>query len=109
MTQPSLPCTRRRLLLRPPNLRPADREPPLEAAMTHVYFHCSSAEELYLDRRGIEVEDLIEAQRRATQVIREFIDSHGSHDWRTWTLHVTDEEGDELFLMPCSCILGKPH
>jgi hypothetical protein len=80
-----------------------------EAAMTHVYFHCSNAEELYLDKRGVEVDDLIEAHHRATQVVRDFINSHGPHDWRAWTLHVIDEDGDELFMMPFSYMLGKPH
>lgn len=77
--------------------------------MTHVYFHCASADEVYLDRRGAEVEDLVEAHQRAAQVVRDFINNHGAYDWRTWTLHVSDENGEELFLMPFSYMLGKPH
>jgi hypothetical protein len=80
-----------------------------EAAMTHVYFHCSNAEKFVLDPRGVEVEDLLEAHQRATQVVQQFICSLGPHDWRTWTLHVSDEDGEEIFLMPFSCVLGKPH
>jgi hypothetical protein len=81
----------------------------METTMTHIYFHCTNAEEVYLDRRGIEVEDLAEAHLRATQVVREFINSHGPHDWRGWVLHVIDEDGDELFMMPFSYIIGRPH
>jgi aspartyl-tRNA synthetase len=92
-----------------PHLRPAGIEPAMEAAMTHVYYHCTSADEIYLDRRGIEVEDLVEAHQRAAQIVKEFINSHGPYDWRTWTLHVSDEDGEELFLVPFSYMLGKPH
>ena len=77
--------------------------------MTHVYFHCASGDEIYLDRRGAEVEDLVEAHQRAAQVVRDFIINHGAHDWRTWTLHVSDENGEELFLMPFAYMIGKPH
>jgi uncharacterized protein DUF6894 len=77
--------------------------------MTHVYFHCSNAEGLYLDRRGAEVEDLVEAHQRAAQVVRDYVSSHGPFDWRAWTLHVSDENGEELFLMPFSCMIGRPH
>src|SRR5262245_51805232 len=60
--------------------RPAGLEPPMEADVTHVYFHCASADEIYLDRRGTEVEDLVEAHQRAAQVVREFISTHdGPH------------------------------
>lgn len=77
--------------------------------MTHVYFHCSNEDEIFLDKRGTEVEDLVEAHQRAAQVVQEFVHTHGPYDWRTWTLHVSDEDGEELFLMPFSCMLGKPH
>ena len=77
--------------------------------MTHVYFHCSNEDKFVLDPCGVEVEDLVEAHQRATQVVREFIGSLGPHDWRTWTLHVSDEDGEDLFLMPFACVLGKPH
>ena len=77
--------------------------------MTHVYFHCSNSEEVLLDKRGTDVEDFNEAHQRATQVVREFINSHGPDDWRSWTLHAIDEDGEEIFLMPFSCMLGRPH
>jgi hypothetical protein len=77
--------------------------------MALVYFHCSNADEILLDRRGIDVYDLSEAHQRATQVVQDFIRTPGPDDWRAWTLHVTDDEGDELFLMPFSFVLGRSH
>ncbi|HTS39822.1 MAG TPA: hypothetical protein VMH84_04690 [Xanthobacteraceae bacterium] len=78
--------------------------------MTHIFFRCSNADGLVLlDQRGADVEDMIEAHHIATQIVREFVMSHGPYDWRTWTLHVSDEDGQDLFLMPFSCMLGKPH
>ncbi len=77
--------------------------------MTHVYFHCSNAEKLVLDPCGAEVDDLIEARQRAVGVVRRLVDSSGPDDWRAWTLHVADEDGEEIFLMPFTYVLGKPH
>jgi hypothetical protein len=79
------------------------------AAMTHVYFHCSNAGQIVLDPRGVEVEDLVEAHERATQMVRAFVASIGPDDWRAWTLHVSDEDGEDLFLMPFACVVGRPH
>jgi hypothetical protein len=79
------------------------------AVMTHVYFHCSNAEGMVLDPRGVEVEDFVEAHERATQVVRAFVNSIGPDDWRGWMLHVNDEDGEEIFLMPFSYVLGRPH
>jgi len=77
--------------------------------MTHVFFHCANAERVYLDRAGIDVEDFAEAHQRAAQVIQTLVSNHNMEDWRTWTLHVSDEEGEEIFLMPFSYVLGRLH
>jgi len=77
--------------------------------MRHVYFHCSTGDRLLLDARGTDVEDLIEAHQRAAQVVWQFVSSHGPDDWRAWTLHVSDEEGDELFVMPFAYAIGRLH
>ena len=78
--------------------------------MTQVFFQCSNAQGIVLlDQRAADVEDMIEAHQLATQIVREFVNSHGPYDWRTWTLRVCDEDGQELFLMPFSYMLGKPH
>ncbi|MGZ5802872.1 MAG: DUF6894 family protein [Xanthobacteraceae bacterium] len=77
--------------------------------MTHVYFHCTGPERVLLDKRGRDVEDMTEARDFALCVVKEFIESRGPDDWRTWTLRVSDEDGEEIFLMPFACVLGKPN
>jgi hypothetical protein len=80
-----------------------------EANMVHVYFHCSNAEQVLVDKSGADVEDLVEAHERATRVVQGFLTRPGPHDWRTWTLKVSDEEGEEIFLMPFASVLGRLH
>jgi hypothetical protein len=77
--------------------------------MTHVYFHCSSSERVLLDQNGSDVEDLVEAHERAKQIVQQFVSSQTPDDWRAWTLHVSDENGDDIFLMPLAYVLGRPH
>ncbi len=85
------------------------RRRPRETKMAQVYFHCSSAEEVLLDRRGSDVEDLTEARERAVGVVRRFISRPGPEDWREWVLHVSDGDGEEIFEMPFSSLVGRPH
>jgi hypothetical protein len=80
-----------------------------ENKMTHVYFHCTSAERVMVDALGIDVEDFTEAHQRAQQVVRKFISSNRPDDWRHWTLHATDDQGEEIFVMPFAYMLGKVH
>ena len=77
--------------------------------MVHVYFHCSNADEMLVDKSGTYVEDMVEAHERAARVVHGFITRPGPHDWRDWTLRVSDEDGEEIFLMPFAALLGKPH
>jgi hypothetical protein len=77
--------------------------------MTQVYFHCSNTKEVLLDRRGAVVGDLAEARDHATGVVRSLTKARGLEDWRDWVLHVSDELGDELFVVPFAFVLGKPH
>ena len=77
--------------------------------MTHVYFHCANSERVYVDPCGVEVEDFTEAHQRASLVIQQLVSHHNLEDWRAWTLHVSDEEGEEIFLMPFAYVLGRLH
>ena len=77
--------------------------------MTHVYFHCCNADNIVIDPCGTDVDDLIEARQCAVQVVRRLVNRSGPDDWRSWTLHVADEDGEEIFLMPFTYVLGKPH
>jgi hypothetical protein len=76
---------------------------------THLYFHCATPEGVLLDRRGSEVEDLIEARDRAAGIILACIGRPGPEDWREWTVSVSDETGEELFLMPFTSVIGRAH
>ncbi|MDH2386341.1 hypothetical protein [Bradyrhizobium sp. CER78] len=77
--------------------------------MTQVFFHCSNTKKVFLDRRGAEVDDLAEARDFATRVVRSVTNERSLEDWRDWVVHVSDDQGDELFVMPFSLVLGKPH
>ena len=77
--------------------------------MAHVFFHCANIQGVVLDRRGSDVEDLSEARERAFQAVHAFINTPGPEDWREWSLHVSDEDGEEIFVMTFSSVLGRPH
>jgi hypothetical protein len=68
--------------------------------MTHVYFHCSNRNELLVDRCGTVVDDLAEARDHAACVVRSLTTARSLEDWRGWILHVNDDLGDELFVVP---------
>jgi hypothetical protein len=75
--------------------------------MTHLYFHCSTPEGLLIDRSGSDVEDLADARERAEGIILACIGRPGPEDWRDWTVCVSDDDGEELFLMPFAAKLGR--
>ncbi|WFU45894.1 hypothetical protein QA640_44610 (plasmid) [Bradyrhizobium sp. CB82] len=77
--------------------------------MAQVYFHCSNAKEVLMDRRGTFVSDLIEACEEATCRVRSLVAAANLEDWRQWALHVSDEAGDEIFVLPFAFVLGRPH
>jgi hypothetical protein len=37
------------------------------------------------------------------------VTSAGPEDWRDWSVHVRNDDGDELLQVPFSSVLGKPH
>jgi hypothetical protein len=77
--------------------------------MAQVYFHCSNARGVLKDRCGTSVSDLIEACEKATSKVRSLIASANLEDWRHWALHVSDEAGDVIFVLPFAFVLGNPH
>jgi len=77
--------------------------------MTQVFFHCSNTKKVFLDPHGAVVDDLAEARDHATRVVQSFTNERSLEDWRDWVLHVSDDQGDELFVVPFTFVLGKPH
>ncbi|RZN07945.1 hypothetical protein CWO91_24750 [Bradyrhizobium genosp. SA-3] len=77
--------------------------------MVQVYFHCSNAEGTLIDHYGAAVSNLTEARDRAAQIMRSMILTPSNEDWRDWVIHVSDDDGEEIFDLPFTAMLGKPH
>jgi hypothetical protein len=77
--------------------------------MIQVYFHRSNTTKVFLDHHGAAVNDLAEACDHATCLVQSFTNERSLEDWRDWVLHVSDDQGDELFVIPFVFVLGKPH
>ena len=77
--------------------------------MAQVYFHCSNSREFRVDQFGAAVSDLAEARDYAACVARSLIMERSAEDWRDWVVHVSDDFDDEIFAVPFSSVLGKPH
>lgn len=77
--------------------------------MAQVYFHCSNTEGALIDRGGTAVGDLVEAFEHATLVAQSLIMAPSLEDWRSWVLHISDDDGEEIFALPFASLLGKPH
>ncbi len=78
--------------------------------MAQFYFHCSTGDAIMVDGRGTELDDLSEAHACAVGVARGMIAAaSGLDDWRDWLVHVSDEDGEEIFVLPFSFVVGKPH
>jgi hypothetical protein len=77
--------------------------------MAQVYFHYSNTAGVKMERGGAAVGNLAEACDQATLVVRSLIMAPSEEDWRSWVLHVSDEHGDEIFDVPFTSMLGKPH
>jgi hypothetical protein len=77
--------------------------------MTKVYFHCASDRQVLIDRSLTEVGDLTEAREYAARVVQSLITAPSLEDWRKWALHVSDDLGNEIFVVPFVAVLGKPN
>jgi hypothetical protein len=77
--------------------------------MSQVYFHCTTGETVLLDRSGTDVVDLTDAHDRAMDFVSLLIGMNGRQDWHDWILHVSDEDGEEIFLVPFASVLGTLH
>jgi hypothetical protein len=77
--------------------------------VTHVYFHCSSARGILIDQYGAAIDSLVEARDHAARVVRSLVMVHSEKDCRDWVLHVSDDVGFEIFVVPFAFVLGKPN
>ena len=79
--------------------------------MAQVYFRCSNPEGVLLDQHGAAaaVRDLVEAREHAAIVVQSLIEIPNLQDWRGWSLHVSDDLGEEIFVVPFASLLGKLH
>jgi len=77
--------------------------------MAQLFLYCSNDDGVWIDRRLTAVSNLSEAMEQATRVVRSLVMAPSSEDWRNWTLHASDDFGDEVFAMPFASVLGKAH
>jgi hypothetical protein len=77
--------------------------------MAQLFFYCSNDDGVWIDRRLAAANNMTEAMAQATSVVRSLVTSPTGEDWRGWTLHASDDFGDEVFAMPFASVLGKAH
>ena len=77
--------------------------------MAQALFRCSNAQGHVIDGRVASVSGLIEAREYATRVARSLLATPNLRDWRTCCLSVSDDLGEEIFVLPFSSIIGKLH
>ena len=77
--------------------------------MTHVYFQCSCDRGILIDQYGTAVANLVEARDHVAGVVQFLIMAHSAKDCRDWVLHVSDDVGVEIFVVPFAFVLGKPN
>ena len=77
--------------------------------MTDVYFHCTDDGRVLSTTRGVAIDRLAEALDHADRIVRSYVMTASTEDWRNWVLYATDELGGELFTVPFASVLGKLH
>lgn len=78
--------------------------------MFHVYFHCAGPGEVLIDHNGVEVLDLMEARDRARALARILLEeAYGTRDFTDWHVYVSDEDDEEMLLIPFSDVMPTLH
>ncbi len=78
--------------------------------MTRFYFHCTGSDWVLVDDSGTELPDLVDAHARALGIARRVMSTAaGGDDCREWLVHVSDEEGWEMFVVPFAEVIGRLH
>jgi uncharacterized protein DUF6894 len=82
----------------------------MEALMFYLFFHCAGPGEILIDRSGAEVLDLIEARDRALALARILVEgAYGTRDFSDWHVYVSDEDDEEMLLIPFSAVMPTIH
>jgi hypothetical protein len=78
--------------------------------MAHLYFHCTNSSEVLPDMRGRELDSLGDAQAEAVEIARLVMAcATGLTDFRDWLIHVEDDEGDEVMVLPFTFVRARAH
>jgi hypothetical protein len=77
--------------------------------MAQLFFYCSNDDGVWIDRRLAPASNLTEAMEQAAGVVRSLVMAPCNEDWRGWTLHASDDFGDEIFAVPFTSVLGRSH
>jgi hypothetical protein len=85
------------------------RREPWMQNMPSIFFHCANEEHEFAARRGVAIDNLVEACEHAHRIVRSYVMTAGEEDWRGWVLYATDELGEEIFTVPFASVLGKLH
>ncbi len=68
--------------------------------MAQLSFCCANSRGYLLDRHIAEVNDFLEAREYAKEIVWWFLKTAHLHDWRSCRLHVRDQNGKDIFVMP---------
>jgi hypothetical protein len=68
--------------------------------MTRVYLSCSNSFGCFPESLIAEVGNLLEARDYAKALARSPLYPAGREDWKRCSVHVRNDEGEELFIMP---------
>jgi hypothetical protein len=64
---------------------------------------------MMINQRGAAVDDLVAARDYAARVVRSLVVANSAKDCHDWVLHVSDDLGIEIFVVPFAFLLGTSH
>jgi hypothetical protein len=76
--------------------------------MPQLSFRCANSRGVVVDQRVAEVASLFDARDYAMALVRSRIAAGTRQDWRKCRLQVSDERGEEIFVMPFWSTQGRP-
>jgi hypothetical protein len=76
--------------------------------MPQVSFRCAISRGVEIDRQVAVMGNLVQARDYAMALARSRMAAAPQQDWRKHCLHVEDERGEEIFVLPFWSVLDKP-